>query len=89
MEFGLRRLNEQFLSGHNRPTPTSLPFLHDLHTEVERLGRKPYLTRIYAVQHIKYANVDILCEHGYVTMSSTEEMLVGYISMDEATLQYF
>ncbi len=36
------RLDERFLSEHNHPDPVSLPFLSNLHSEIERALDKPY-----------------------------------------------
>ncbi len=36
------RLDEQYLSGHKPPAQVSLPFLPDLHTEVERNGKSHF-----------------------------------------------
>ncbi len=35
-------LDERYLSGHNSPAQVSLPFLPDLHTEVEKEWKKPF-----------------------------------------------
>ncbi len=36
------RLDERYLSGHNHPARVSLPFLPDLHAEVEKEWKKPF-----------------------------------------------
>ncbi len=41
-------LDERYLSGHNTPAQVSLPFLPDLHAEVEKEWKKPFYSRIYA-----------------------------------------
>lgn len=37
-----RRLDEWFLFGHNRPAPVRLPFLPNLHIEIEKAWNNPY-----------------------------------------------
>ncbi len=54
------RLDERYLSGHKPPVQVSLPFLPDLHTEVEREWKKPFSSRIHRFQHTSYANIAIL-----------------------------
>ncbi len=39
------RLNERYLSGHKTPAQVNLPFLPDLHTEVEKEWKKPFSSR--------------------------------------------
>ncbi len=48
---------ERYLSGHNRPARVSLPFLPDLHAEVEKEWKKPFSARIHRFKHTSYANV--------------------------------
>ncbi len=50
-------LDERYLSGHKPPAQVSLPFLPDLHTEVEREWKKPFSSRIHRFQHTSYANI--------------------------------
>ncbi len=66
------RLDECFLSGHNRSACTSLPFLPDLHTEVRRAWGKPYSARIHYSQ-ANYADVEGMQEYGYASMPSIED----------------
>ncbi len=56
------RLNERYLSGHNPPAQVSLPFLPDLHTEVEKEWKKPFSSRIHRFQHTSYANIEEMRE---------------------------
>ncbi len=49
------RLDERYLSGHKPPAQMSLPFLPDLHTDVEREWKKPFSSRIHRFQHTSYA----------------------------------
>lgn len=42
-------LDERFLSGHNPVTPVSLPFLPDLHVEIERALKHPYSDRVISL----------------------------------------
>ncbi len=51
------RLDERYLSGHKPPAQVSLPFLPDLHTEVEREWKKPFSSRIHRFQHTSYASI--------------------------------
>ncbi len=62
------RLDECYLSGHNRPARVSLPFLPDLHAEVEREWKKTFSARIHRFQHTSYANVEGMRENGYERM---------------------
>ncbi len=73
------RLDERFLSEHNRPVPVSLPFLPDLHSEIERVWDKPYSARIHRYQHTNYANIEGMREHGYPSMPPIEETLASYL----------
>ncbi len=74
------RLDERYLSGHKPPAQVSLPFLPDLHTEVEREWKKPFSSRIHRFQHTSYAI--------YERMPPVEETLASYLSMgDTASLK--
>ncbi len=79
-EIACGRLDERFLSEHNRPAPVSLPFLPDLHSEIERAWDKPYSARIHRYWHTNYANIERTHEHGYASMPPVKEMLVSYLS---------
>ncbi len=54
------RLDERYLSGHKTPAQVNLPFLPDLHTEVEKEWKKPFSSRIRKFQHTSYANINSL-----------------------------
>lgn len=58
----------------------SLPFLLELHTEVEQSLKQSYSARMYPFQHLNYANVEGLHELGYVEMSPVKETLASYLS---------
>ncbi len=58
------RLDERYLSGHNHPAQVSLPFLPDLHTEVEKEWKKPFSSRIRRFQHTSHANIVGMRESG-------------------------
>ncbi|ROI93618.1 hypothetical protein DPX16_3288 [Anabarilius grahami] len=58
------RLDERFLSDHNPVTPVSLPFLPDLHVEIEKAWKSPYSARIHAHQRGNFADVEGLRQHG-------------------------
>ncbi len=75
------RLDERYLSGHKPPAQVSLPFLPDLHTEVEREWKKPFSSRIHRFQHTSYANIARMRESGYERMPPVEETLACYLSM--------
>ncbi len=52
------RLAEWYLSGHNSPAQVSLPFLPDLHMEVEKECKNQFSSRIHRFQHTSYANIE-------------------------------
>ncbi len=79
------RLDEPYLSVHNRPARVSLPFLPDLHAEVEREWKKPFSARIHRLQHTSYANVEGMRENGYEKMPPVEETLASYLSVGETS----
>ncbi len=79
------RLDERYLSGHSPPAQVSLPFLPDLHTEVEREWKKPFSARIHKFQHTSYANVEGMRENGYERMPPVEETLASYLSVGETS----
>ncbi len=82
------RLDERYLSGHKPPAQVSLPFLPDLHTEVEREWNKPFSSHIHRFQHTSYANIARMRESGYERMPPVEETLASYLSMgDTASLK--
>ncbi len=68
----LGRLDERYLSGHKPPAQVSLPFLPDLHTEVEREWKRPFSSRIHRFQHTSYANIARMRGSGYERMPSAE-----------------
>ncbi len=59
-----RRLAKRYLTGHNPPAQVSLPFLPDLHTEVEKEWKKLFSSRIHRFQHTSYANIEGMREMG-------------------------
>ncbi|ROI42811.1 hypothetical protein DPX16_7088 [Anabarilius grahami] len=59
------RLDERFLSGHNPVTPVSLPFLPDLHVEIEKAWKNPFSARIHTYQRSNFADVEGLRQHGH------------------------
>ncbi len=70
------------------PAQVSLPFLPDLHTEVEREWKKPFSSHIHRFQHTSYANIARMRESGYERMPPVEETLASYLSMgDTASLK--
>ncbi len=75
----------RYLSGHSPPAQVSLPFLPDLHTEVEREWKKPFSARIHKFQHTSYANVEGMRENGYERMPPVEETLASYLSVGETS----
>ncbi len=61
----------------------SLPFLPDLHTEVEKEWKKQFCSHIHRFQHTSYANIARMRESGYERMTPVEETLASYLSMGE------
>ncbi len=61
----------------------NLPFLPDLHTEVEKEWKKQFSARIHRFQRNSYANITGMRENGYERMSPVEETLASYLSMGE------
>lgn len=59
-EFVRGRLDKCFLMDRERPSPVSLQFLPDLHTELEKSWKKPYSAHIFPFQHLSYSNVETL-----------------------------
>ncbi len=55
----------------------SLPFLPDLHAEVEREWKKTFSSRIHWFQHTSYANIE--------GMPPVEETLASYLSVGETS----
>ncbi|ROJ62565.1 hypothetical protein DPX16_21551 [Anabarilius grahami] len=58
------RLAKRFLSGHNKAAPVSLPFLPDLHVEIEKAWKNPYSAHIHLHQRANFADVEGLSQHG-------------------------
>ncbi|KAI2653751.1 Lamina-associated polypeptide 2, isoform alpha [Labeo rohita] len=79
------RLDERFLSDHNLPAQVSFPFLPDLHTEIEKIWRRPYSSRIHNFPHSNYANIAGMREHGYQRLPPVEETLASYLSLGKVT----
>ncbi|ROL45236.1 hypothetical protein DPX16_17847 [Anabarilius grahami] len=63
------RLDERFLFGHNPVTPVSLPFLPDLHVEIEKAWKNPFSARIHTHQRSNFADVEGLRQHGFQWLS--------------------
>ncbi len=61
----------------------NLPFLSDLHTEVEKEWKKPFSSRIHRFQHTSYANIIEMRKNGYERMPPVEDTLASYLSMGE------
>ncbi|KAL0199204.1 hypothetical protein M9458_007744, partial [Cirrhinus mrigala] len=78
-------LDERYLSDHSLPAQVSLPFLPDLHTEIEKVWKKPYSSCIHNFPHSNYANIEGMCEYGYERMPPVEETLASYLSMGETS----
>ncbi|KAI2665347.1 Lamina-associated polypeptide 2, isoform alpha [Labeo rohita] len=79
------RLDERYLSDHNLPAQVSLPFLPDLHTEIEKVWKRPFSSRIHNFPHSNYANIEGMREHGYQRMPPVEETLASYLSVGKAS----
>ncbi len=83
------RLDERYLSGHKRPAQVSLPFLPELHSEVEKEWKKTFSSRIQRFQHTSYANIERMRESGYEKIPPVEETLASYLSMGKtASLKF-
>ncbi len=80
------RLDERYLSGHKTPAQVNLPFLPDLHTEVEKEWKKLFSSRIHRFQRTSYANITGISENGYERMPPVEETLASYLSMGRQIL---
>ncbi|KAL0173531.1 hypothetical protein M9458_029499, partial [Cirrhinus mrigala] len=78
------RLNERYLSDHSLPAQVSLPFLPDLHTEIEKVWKRPHSSRIHNFPHSNYANIEGMREHGYQRLPPVEETLASYLSLGKA-----
>ncbi|ROI62448.1 Retrotransposon-derived protein PEG10 [Anabarilius grahami] len=74
------RLDEWFLSDHNPATPGSLPFLPDLHVEIERAWKTPYSAQIYRHQRASFAEVEGLGQYGYTAMPPIDETFANYLA---------
>lgn len=59
------------------PSPVSLPFLLDLHTEVTGSWKNPYSACVVTSAQMNYSNAEGLCMQGYVRMPRVEENLVS------------
>ncbi|KAK2911433.1 hypothetical protein Q8A67_003566 [Cirrhinus molitorella] len=79
------RLDERYLSDHKPPALVSLPFLPDLHSEIEKVWKKPFSSRIHNFQHANYANIEGMSDHGYEKMPPVEETLASYLSTGETS----
>ena len=79
------RLDERYLSDHSPPAQVSLPFLPDLHTEIEKEWKRPFSSRIHRFQHTSYANIEGMRERGYEKMPPVEEKLASYLSVGETS----
>ncbi|KAL0180337.1 hypothetical protein M9458_025779, partial [Cirrhinus mrigala] len=79
------RLDERYRSDHNLPAQVSLPFLPDLHTEIEKVRKRPFSSRIHNFPHSNYANIEGMREHGYQKMPPVEETLASYLSVGKAS----
>ncbi|KAI2657131.1 Oncostatin-M [Labeo rohita] len=63
----------------------SLPFLPDLHAEIEKVWKRLYSLRIHNFPHSNYANIEGMREYGYEKMPPVEETLASYLSMGEVS----
>ncbi|KAL0152362.1 hypothetical protein M9458_052087 [Cirrhinus mrigala] len=79
------RLDERYLSDHNLPAQVSLSFLPDLQTEIEKVWKRPFSSRIHNFPHSNYANIEGMREHGYQKMPPVEETLASYLSVGKAS----
>ncbi|XDV19450.1 hypothetical protein PO909_024920 [Leuciscus waleckii] len=84
-EIARGRLDDRFLPGHRPPAQVSLPFLPELHTEVERAWKNPYSARIHQHQRASFADVEGIGEHGYVSMPPIDETFANYLVSGQAS----
>ncbi|KAL0194767.1 hypothetical protein M9458_008339, partial [Cirrhinus mrigala] len=78
------RLDERYLSDHSLPAQVSLPFLPDLHTEIEKVSKRPHSSHIHNFPHSNYANIEGMRKHGYQSLPPVEETLASYLSLGKA-----
>ncbi|ROL45311.1 hypothetical protein DPX16_0969 [Anabarilius grahami] len=57
------QLDERFPSDHGA-APVSLPFLPDLHVEIEKAWKNPYSARNHRHQRANFADVEGMSQHG-------------------------
>lgn len=62
------RLDEHYLSDNNPPAQLSLPFLHDLHVEIEKTWKNLFSSHIHRFQRTIYANIEGVHESRYEKM---------------------
>ena len=79
------RLDDRFLPGHRPPAQASLPFLPDLHTEIERAWKNPYSARIHRHQRASFADVEGISEYGYVSMPPIDETFANHLVSGRAS----
>ncbi|KAL0146535.1 hypothetical protein M9458_058166 [Cirrhinus mrigala] len=79
------RLDERCLSDHNLPAPVSLPFLPDLHSEIEKVWKKPFSSCIHSFPMANYVYIKGMREYGYEWMPPVDETLACYLSTGEAS----
>ncbi|ROI16085.1 Interferon-induced GTP-binding protein Mx2 [Anabarilius grahami] len=63
--------------------PLRKPF--DLHSEIDRAWKNPYLSRIHQHQHVNYADIKGLRELRYMSMPPSDEIFVSYLVAGEAS----
>ncbi|XDV17755.1 hypothetical protein PO909_023574 [Leuciscus waleckii] len=79
------RLDDRFLPGRRPPAQASLPFLPDLHTEIERAWKNPYSARIHRHQRASFADVEGIGEYGYVSMPPIDESFANHLVSGRAS----
>ncbi|CAM4598264.1 unnamed protein product [Leuciscus chuanchicus] len=73
-------LDDRFLPTRRPPARTSLPFLPDLHSEIEKAWKNPFSARLHLQQRASFAAVEGAAEHGYVSMPPVDETLANYLA---------
>ncbi|KAI2647461.1 Uronate isomerase [Labeo rohita] len=71
---------QEMLEGEEAEAEPSL-----IHTEIEKIWRRPYSSRIHNFPHSNYANIEGMREHGYQRLPPVEETLASYLSLGKAT----
>ncbi len=79
------KLDDRFLTSRTPYQPCRpLPFLQDLHHEVSRSWKQPFLARITNPTAADFATISKMAEHGYAAMPAVEETLAAHLAPNSA-----